>query len=228
MTHGINRVAAAGFMAALALVAAGAAQAQSAGSLIGRIGATQIRPDVTSGDLTAPSFAGTQADIKPAAAITAGLTYMLTDRISIDLPLAAGFKHEIVGAGAIAGVGKIGEVKALPITLLGQYRFPAINGNFRPYLGAGPTYAKFYGARSTAALTALTGGSPSNPTTLSVKSKFGATVQMGADVGLAPGWSLDVAVLKTFLKTTTTLSTGQTLDAKLDPTSITFGITRKF
>lgn len=74
MTHGINRVAAAGCMAALALAAAGSAQAQAAGSFIGRVGATQIRPDVTSGDLSAPSFAGTQADIKPASAVTAGLT----------------------------------------------------------------------------------------------------------------------------------------------------------
>ena len=228
MTHGINRVAAAGWMAACALVAAGSAQAQSAGSVIGRIGATQIRPDVSSGDLTAPSFAGTQADIKPASAVTGGVTYMLTDRIALDLPLAAGFKHDIVGAGAIAGVGKIGEVKALPITLLGQYRFMGAKDNFRPYLGAGLTYAKFYKARSTAALTALTGGTPSNPTTINVQSKLAATVQLGGNFTLAPGWSLDATVLKTFLKTRTTLSTGQTLDAKLDPLSISLGVGYKF
>ena len=227
MTQGINRVATAAVcLAGLAL--AGAAQAQSAGSIIVRAGATQIKPDVTSGDLTAPSFAGTQADIKANTQPTAGITYMLTDAISLDLPLAAGFKHEIVGAGAIDGVGKIGEVKALPVTLLGQYRFLGAKSAFRPYVGFGPTYAKFYKARSTAALTALTGGTPSNPTTINVQSKWAATVQLGASYAVAPGWSVDASVLKTFLKTRTTLSTGQTLDATLDPLSISFGIGYKF
>lgn len=227
MTQGINRVATAAVcLAGLAL--AGAAQAQSAGSIIVRAGATQIKPDVTSGDLTAPAFAGTQADIKANTQPTAGITYMLTDAISLDLPLAAGFKHEIVGAGAIDGVGKIGEVKALPVTLLGQYRFHGAKDAFRPYIGFGPTYAKFYKARSTAALTALTGGTPSNPTTINVQSKWAATVQLGASYAVAPGWSVDASVLKTFLKTRTTLSTGQTLDATLDPLSISIGIGYKF
>jgi outer membrane protein len=223
---GLNRVAAAVGLAALAL--AGAAQAQSAGSITVRVGATQIKPDVTSGDLTAPSFAGTKADIKANTQPTAGITYMVTDAISLDLPLAAGFKHEIVGDGAIAGVGKIAEVKALPITLLAQYRLFGAKDAFRPYVGVGPTYAKFYDARSTAALTALTGGTPANPTTVSVQSKWAATVQLGASYAVAPGWSLDASVLKTFLKTRTTLSTGQTLDAKLDPMSLSVGVGYKF
>ena len=130
------------------------------------------------------------------------------------------FKHDIVGAGAIAGVGKIGEVRALPITVLGQYRFFEAKSPFRPYLGAGLTYARFYKARSTAALSALTGGTPANPTTLSVKSKLAATVQLGASFTVSERWFVDANVTRTFLKTRTTLSTGQTLDAKLNPDSI--------
>ena len=214
-------------LAVLAL-AAGAAHAQTAGSWLVRGGATQISPDVTSGNLTAPSLPGTQADIKSNTQLSGGVTYMLRDNWSIDVPVALPFKHDIVGMGAIAGVGKIGEVKALPITLLGQYRFMGAKDNFRPYLGAGLTYAKFYKARSTAALTALTGGTPANPTTINVQSKLAATVQVGGNFSLAPGWSLDATVLKTFLKTRTTLSTGQTLDAKLDPLSISLGVGYKF
>lgn len=209
-------------------VAAGGACAQSAGALLVRASVTQIKPDVTSGDLTAPSLPGTQADIKANTQPTLGVTYMLSDNFSLDLPLSLGFKHDIVGAGAIAGVGKIGEVKAMPATLLGQYRFFGANDKLRPYVGFGPTYAKFYKARSTAALTALTGGTPSNPTTLSVQSKLTYSLQLGLSVALAPGWGLDAAVLKTPLKTRTTLSTGQTLDAKLDPVSMTLGVSYKF
>ena len=217
-----------GLTALMSLAPANKAHAQSAGTVLVRIGATQIKPDVTSGDLSAPSFAGTQADIKSSTQVTGGLTYMLTDNLSLDLPLAAGFKHDLVGSGAIAGVGKIGEVKALPVTLLAQYRFFDANAPLRPYLGAGPTYAKFYKARSTAALTALTGGTPAKPTTLEVQSKWAATVQAGATLVVAPRWTLDVSVLKTFLKTRTTLSTGQTLDATLDPWAFSVGAVYSF
>lgn len=213
---------------AATLATAGVAQAQTAGAIIVRGGLTQIKPDVKSGNLTAPSFTGTQADIESATALTGGITYMVTDQISLDLPLAAGFKHEIVGAGAIEGVGKIGEVKALPATLLAQYRFGTAKSGVRPYVGLGATYAKFYKAKGTAALTALTGGSPSNPTTLEVESKFALTAQVGVSHQLAARWSLDAAVLKTALKTRTTLSTGQTLDATLNPWSFTVGVGYQF
>lgn len=215
-------------LAALALCGGGAAWAQSAGSLIVHAGATQIAPAVSSGDLTPPSFPGAKAGIRSDTQPTAGVTWMLTDAIAIDVPLAAGFKHDILGEGAIAGVGKIGEVRALPMTLLVQYRFRGAEADFRPYVGLGPTYAKFYKARSTAALTALTGGTPSNPTTLSMQSKWALTAQLGLAVHLTGNWSLDASVAKTALKTRATLSTGQTLDAKIDPWSYSLGIAYRF
>lgn len=214
--------------ATAALLLTGTAHAQSAGTLTGRLSITRIAPDVTSGDLTAPSFAGTQADVTANTQPTGGLTWMVDDHVAVDLPLSVGFKHDLVGAGAIAGVGKIGEVKALPISLLFQYRFMEPSAQFRPYLGAGPTYAKFYKARSTAALTSLTGGSPSNPTTLTIDSKLCLTVQAGVSFSVAPRWSVDVSVLKTALKTTAHLSTGQTMDVTLNPTVYTFGVGYQF
>ncbi|HPP82705.1 MAG TPA: OmpW family outer membrane protein [Rubrivivax sp.] len=223
-----HRIDAAIVVAALLAAAAGSAQAQSAGALIVRIGATRIAPDVRSGDLTPPSLAGTRADVRADTQPSAGLTWMASDNLAIDVPLAAGFKHDITGAGAIAGVGKIGEVKVLPITLLAQYRFAGANDALRPYVGLGPTYARFYKARSTATLTALTGGLPSSPTTLSVASRWGFTAQLGLAMEVAPRWYLDAAVLKTKLKTRTSLSTGQTLNIKLDPWTYTVGIGYRF
>lgn len=222
------RRAAALLSAAALLVLAAPAQAQSKGSVLVRLGATQITPDVKSGDLSPPAFPGTKADIESDTQPTAGITYMLSDNLALDLPLAAGFKHDIVGDGAISGVGKIGEVRALPVTLLLQYRLLPAAAPIRPYIGLGPTYAKFYKARSTAALTALTGGTPANPTTISVESKWAFTGQIGLTAALAPRWSLDASVLKTALKTRTTLSTGQTLDATLDPWSFCVGVGYRF
>ena len=210
--------------ALVALFAATAAQAQTAGTLLLRAGVTEIKPNVDSGDLTAPSLGGTKADIRSSTRLSGGLTYMLTDSLAIDVPLALPFKHEIDGAGSIAGVGKIGEVKALPITVMGQYRFLDAKSAFRPYVGAGLTYAKFFKGKSTTALSALTGGTPSNPTTLSVDSKLAATVQLGASYALNEHWFVDATVLHTFLKTRTTLSTGQTLDTRLDPTTFALSV----
>ena len=75
--------------------------AQSAGSIVVYAGAAQISPHVESGDLTAPSLAGTKIDVKKATSFVGGITYYWTDNISIDLPISAPFKHDIVGAGAI-------------------------------------------------------------------------------------------------------------------------------
>lgn len=217
-------------IAALCLLLLGAStvHAQNAGSWLVRAGVTNINPDVTSGDLSAPSLPGTKSDVGDSTRLGGGITYMYTDHFSVDLPLALPFKHELTGDGAIAGVGKIGEVKVLPMTLFAQYRFGEPTASFRPYVGAGPTYAKFFKERSTATLSALTGGTPTNPTTLSVESKLVPSIQIGATWRFQDRWFVDAMVAKTFLKTRTTLSTGQTLDIKLDPVTVSLAVGMKF
>lgn len=207
----------------LALV--GSASAQTTGSWSVRAGISTIAPQVSSGDLTPPAFVGTKTDIGDASQLGGGITYMLSDSLAIDIPLALPFKHDLIGDGAIKGVGKIGETKALPFTLFAQYRFMDANAQFRPYVGVGATYAKFFKAKGTAALSALTGG---NPTTLSIESKMAFTPQAGVILNVNPKWFVDASVSKTFLKNRTTLSTGQTIDVKLDPLSFCLAVGYKF
>lgn len=215
-------------LGAAAFIAAGSAFAQSAGSIVVYAGAAQINPQVESGDLTAPSLPGTKVDVKKASSFVGGITYYWTDNISIDLPIAAPFKHDVVGAGAIEGTGKLGTVKALPMTLLAQYRFGDANSSLRPFVGAGPTYGYFFKPRATAALSGITGGTASNPTTLSMKRKLGVTMELGAAYNVTKDWSASLSVTKTFIKTTGSLSTGQTIETSLDPVSIKFGIGYRF
>lgn len=210
------------------LAATGLAQAQSAGSWMVRAGATHISPQVRSGDLTAPSFTGTKVDVLSDTQLSGGITYMVTNHWAVDVPLALPFKHDTVGAGAIAGVGKIGEVKALPITVFAQYRFLETDAKVRPYIGLGLTYAKFFKERGTAALTGLTGGTPANPTLLSAESGFGLTPQIGVNIALNDRWFVDLAYYKTFVKTRNTLSTGQHIDVRLNPNTITVGVGYRF
>jgi hypothetical protein len=103
--------------------------------------------------------------------------------------------------------------------LFAQYRFGDAKAAFRPYLGAGLTYAYFYDENATNTLNALSGGTPSNPTTFSIESKFALSVQAGATYSFNERWFLDGVVGYTRLKNTTTLSTGQTQPMTLNPVS---------
>jgi outer membrane protein len=214
--------------AAALFCAAGAAMAQAAGDTMVRLGGITITPRVNSSDLSPPSFRNSQSDVESASSLGGGLTYMYSDHISFDLPIALGFKHTLNGAGAgLQGVGKIGEVTALPMTLLAQYRFFEPQSALRPYVGIGPTYAYFFNETGSGALTQLTnpGGTP---TTLKIDSKFTFTVQLGATVAFNNNWFIDAFYSKTPLKTTTTLSTGQTQENTLDPESFGLSIGYKF
>jgi len=210
-------------VATAALCGAGAAQAQVAGDILVKLGWNKIMPKVKSGDLSAPSLPDSKIDIKSASALFFTGTYMITDDISVEALGGLPYKHDIVGAGAVAGVGKIGSVHQISPTLLLQYRFLAADAPFRPYVGAGPTFAKFYGTKGSAALTAVTNpGGP--PTTIGDDNEWGGTIQAGANYKIDKHWFLDAAILKTFISTKATLSTGQSTSAKLNPIAINASI----
>ena len=216
------------FLTLAVLLATGAAQAQTTGTWMLRGGVMNVTPDVSSGDITAPGLPGSKIDSNGNTQPGGGITYMVTDHWALDLPLALPFKHTISGAGVIAGTGKVGEVKALPMTLLGQYRFGEADAKFRPYLGAGLTYAKFFKERGNGTMTALTGGTSSVPTTFSIQSKLALTLQVGGTVALNERWFVEGMVAKTLLKTRATFSTGQTVDVKLDPLVLSLGVGYRF
>lgn len=215
-------------LAVAALCVAAGATAQVAGTLSARIGATHIAPQVRSGDLSAPSFPGTTVDVGNATSLSGGVNYMLTDHWAVDVPLALPFKHDITGDGAIAGVGKLGHTKVLPVTVFTQYRFGEADARFRPYLGLGVTYSRFFKTRTTATLSGLTGGTPASATTASVENQWGLTPQIGFVWAINERWHLDAAYYKSFLKTTTHLSSGQSIRTRLNPDVIAVGLGYRF
>ena len=206
-------------VATVALCGAGAAQAQAAGDVLVALGWNKIMPKVKSDDLTPPSLPGSKIDIKSASALFATVTYMITPDFSLEALGGLPYKHDIEGAGSVSGVGKIGTIHQISPTVLLQYRFLAADGPFRPYIGAGPTFAKFYGTKGSAALTAVTNpGGP--PTTVGGDTEWGTTLQAGGNYKIDKHWFIDAAVLKTFISTKATLSTGQVTKAKLNPVAI--------
>lgn len=216
------------FLAAAALLTAGSSFAQTAGTWMVRAGATTIAPQVTSGYLSAPDFmGGTKIDVGSDTQLSGGVSYMLTDNVAVDVPVALPFKHKLYGAGVIAGAGQIGEVQALPITVFLQYRFLEASARFRPYVGLGATYAYFFNEQGSGKLTSLTNpGGP--PTKLTVDSKFALTPQIGVTIAIGDKWFVDIHYSKSNLSTTTHLSTGQHIDVALDPAAYGIDIGYKF
>ncbi|HEY8972805.1 MAG TPA: OmpW family outer membrane protein [Burkholderiaceae bacterium] len=210
-------------VATAALCGAGAAQAQVAGQVMVKLGWNKIMPKVRSTDLSAPALPGSTIDIKSASALFFTATYMITDDISVEALGGLPYKHDIIGTGSVQGVGKIGSIHQISPTVLLQYRFMPADAPLRPYVGAGPTFAKFYGSKGSAALTAVTNpGGP--PTTIGGDTEWGATTEVGLNYKIDKHWFVDAAVLKTFINTKAQLSTGQTTKARLNPVAINASI----
>ena len=209
---------------AAAITASAAVSAQTAGTWSAKVGVNKITPKVDSGDMSAPALPGTKADVGSDTEPVLVGTYMITDNVSAELDLGAPYKHDLVGAGAISGTGRLGTAKVLPPTILAQYRFLAPTATFRPYVGVGLTYAYFTDETGSGAMTALTNTGSSTPTTFKLDNSFGVTTQLGVTYAINEKWFADVAVTKTYLKTTAHFSTGQTQDIKLDPVAVSAGI----
>jgi outer membrane protein len=216
-------------MAVSTVLMSGMVCAQSAGTWLIQGGVTAVRPDVTSGSLSAPSPSGSTVDVSADTQPTAQVTRMMTDNIALALPLGLGFKHKLMGAGAIANTGAIGSTKVLPVSLFVQYRFGEAAAKVRPYVAGGLTYARFFDEAGSAALNGL---NPANPpggsTGLSIASKLAPAVGAGVSVALTDAYFVDFEWSKAFLKTTATLSTGQTIATRLDPAVISLSIGMKF
>jgi outer membrane protein len=205
------------------------AQAQTDNTWMIQVGAIRISPNVSSGSLSAPAPAGSTVDVGNDTRASLQLTYVHNDHFSVAIPLGTGFRHKLFGDGEIANVGHIGTVSALPISVFGQYRLGVPDATIRPYAMLGLSYVKFRDAEGSAALNAL---NPINPiggsTQLSVGSRWAFSPGLGVTVWLNDQWFLDASWARTYLKTTTTLSTGQTIDTKLNPDVTTVGLGMKF
>jgi outer membrane protein len=211
---------------AASLLATGA-QAQTAGSMEVQMGWNKITPHVKSDNLSPPSLPDSKIDVGSASALLITFTYMWTDNVSLEFLGGLPYKHDIEGVINGQNIGKIGSIHQVSPTLLFQYRFLSAEAPVRPYVGAGPTYAIFYGSEGSAALTAMTnpGG---EPTTIGSDRSFGGSVQVGLAAKLNQNWFIDASAIKTWITSSTPLSTGQSINAHLDPVSVNISLGYKF
>mgnify|MGYP001054889817 FL=1 len=156
--------------------------AQSAGDFLVRGGLGHVSPNEKSGDLG--GVPGNQVSVGNDSSLALTLAYLLSDNVGVELVGALPFKHDIYGAAALAGAGKVGSTKHLPPTVLAQYYFNP-KGAVRPYVGAGLNFTWFFGEKTTGALAG---------TELKLGNSWGLAGEAGVDIDLGGNWFANAAV----------------------------------
>lgn len=198
------KLAAMAGVAGLALGMVAPVQADQ-GDWLARARLLQIRPSVS-------STIGT-LDVSNEITPEVDFSYFFTENIAAELILATQ-RHTVKNAGA-----DIGKVSHLPPTVTLQYHFMP-KETFRPYIGAGLNYTRFYN------VSLALGATPLNVDSNS----WGGALQAGFDVALDKKWFLNFDVKKIYIKTDvkngTTGAFVSTL--KIDPVVVGVGVGMKF
>jgi outer membrane protein len=190
-----------------------------------KLGYNKTVPHVESGDLT--GMPGAKVDVSSANNVIGSIAYSFTDHIGAEFLFGSKQKHDLSGAGTAAGTGKLGSIDVMSPTLIGQYRFLETKADFRPYLGLGITKTTFKNGEGTPTLTAIT--NPAGPqTNFSADSAWGTVLQAGMTYAFTEKFFVDLSFEKVYLKTTARLSTGQTIDLKLNPVATSVSLGYKF
>ena len=189
-------------------VPSAAAPSYDAGTVLLRLRAVEIVPDVSS-----TVSIGGKVSISDTTIAEADITYFLSQHWALEL-IAGSDKHAIY----YNKTTKLANVWLLPPTLTLQYHFDQI-GPFKPYVGAGPNYTVFYN-RSNGPLGKLR-----------TTDNWGFALQAGTDIPLTDDGSyfLNVDVKRLFLSTHASFSGSPvTASVNINPWLIGAGVGIRF
>lgn len=215
-------------IAALALLPATAASAQGSGAIQVKVLGTAVLPDggitnVEVDRLRLPAGSDTRAS--NSVVPTVAVEYFLSDNFSIET-ICCVTPHDVRGTGAINGAELISNAVILPATVTAKLHLP-LDGGFKPYIGAGPTYFVIFGEDVDAGARGL------GATNVNLSNDLGFALQAGVDIAINDqGLGLTVDAKRYFVDTTATFSnsTGVLLrsDHQLDPWVISAGLSYRF
>lgn len=190
-------------IAALATVLTSSAFAAQ-GDILARFRVTNVNPQ------TSVSSGLEGVDVEDDTIPEVDFTYMLTNNVGVELILGTS-KHSVM-----AGSTELATVKVLPPTLTAQYHFNP-EGQFRPYVGAGVNYTRFYGFKDKV------------DANLSVKkNSFGPAMQVGIDMPLTKDIFLNLDMKKIWIKTKVKASGTELGTLDINPLVTSVGIGTKF
>lgn len=198
-------------------LASGSTLAVQQGDILVRVGIAHVAPDADSDPV--PGFgAASKVDVDSASSLGLTLSYMAADNIGVGLLAAWPFKHDIEGAGSIAGAGKVAETKHLPPTVTVQWHF-APQSNVRPFLGAGVNYTNFFSEKTTGAIAG---------TRLKLDDSWGLAAEAGVDVDINDRWFVSGQVWYLDIDTEATVNGVASFDVDIDPWVFMIGLGTKF
>jgi outer membrane protein len=189
---------------ALAIGLASSIASAAQGDWLGRARVINISPDASSSALSLDASTETTLELD--------FSYFLTGNLALELILATK-QHDITSAGA-----PIGDVSLLPPTLTLQYHFAPDSASFRPYVGAGINYTRFYDIN-------LLGGAATVD-----NSSWGGALQIGADFPINKTFFVNIDIKKIWIDTDVKLAaTGATVtNFKINPIIVGLGLGMKF
>jgi outer membrane protein len=193
-----------------AMLLSAPAMAYEAGDILMRVGTASVNPEKTSDDVDL--IAGAQASANDNTQLGISGTYMVTDKIGVEVLGATPFTHKLKGKGGLSGTN-IGEVKHLPPTVSAQYYFMDNESAFQPYVGAGLNITVFFDEKVDSDLS----GSYQD---LDLDESVGLAVQAGVDYSINEDMFVNASAMYAKIGTTATLkgTAGElNVDYDLDP-----------
>ena len=140
------------------------------------------------------------------------ITYFFDKNWSTELILAV-TPHDVT---ATAGNIDLGSVWLLPPTLTLQYHFDT-DESWKPYLGAGINYTRFFNADKGPAIASI-----------DYESSIGPALQAGFDVPLQEDWYLNFDVKKIWVNTDVRVNGTINADVDIDPWVVGIGLGYRF
>lgn len=194
------------------------AQALDQGDWLVRVGASTVQPNDSTSHPQGGLPAGSTVRVGSNTQLSFTVAYMFNPNMSFEVLAATPFKHDIEGAGALAGTGKIAETRQLPPTFSINWHFQP-HSTVRPYLGAGINYTTFFDEKTQGTLAG---------TSMKLDDSWGLAAQAGVDVDISKRWFINANVRYIRISTTASFSNGYKLDVDLNPWVYTLAAGTRF
>lgn len=168
---------------------------------------------------------GSQVSASDSYVPTVAIEYFVTPSFSIET-ICCITPHDVEGEGALAGAALIDDAIILPATVTAKYHW-ALDGGFKPYVGAGVTHFFIFNEEVGADAAAL------GATDVGLSDEFGFVLQAGFDLPLNDrGLGFSVDAKRYFVDTTATFRAGNAIalqsEHALDPWVVSAGVSYRF
>lgn len=190
------------------------------------VGAINVNPDSEVSKINEAPTLGLNADDDTQLGLT--FDYALNDNWTVELIAATPFSHDVNGRLGLEGA-KIGNIKHLPPTLLGQYHFGQAGDKFRAFVGAGVNYTVFFDEQASQDLKTTLG---TDDVELKLDDSVGLAAQVGFNYAFDKHWGLHgMASYMDIDSDASVYANGQkalTVDVKIDPVVAMLGVRYTF